>query len=173
MFVGYTKDHEGDFYNMLHLLSRNIYQINNVTWLKRMYYQKEFDENNEDLLPFPKEDDNNNDEQYDDDKLGITDTGGNESASEENIMSEDEDADHAVIDRESVNWIKTTRSGRVMKPPSRLKVYESGGASLYSYKQAVTLTPSEEKFYLQIKELNELQLFSNNGIPCVEELDDA
>ena len=34
-----------------------------------------------------------------------------------------------------------------------------------------TLMPAEENFYSQVKELNELQLFSNNGIPCVEELD--
>ena len=44
---------------------------------------------------------------------------------------------------------------------------------MYRYEKAVTLTPSEDKFYSQMKELNELQLFSNNYIPCVEELDSS
>ena len=58
-----------------------------------------------------------------------------------------------------------------MIPLARLEYYERRSASLDIYEQAVTVTPAEEKFYSQIKELNKLQLFSNNGIPCVEELD--
>ena len=58
-------------------------------------------------------------------------------------------------------------------PLARLEYYEIRSASLDIYEQAVTVTPAEEKFYSQIKELNKLQLFSNNGIPCVEELDAA
>ena len=58
-----------------------------------------------------------------------------------------------------------------MIPPETLKDYGTGGTILGNYKQAVTLTPTKEKFYSQMKELNELQLFSNNGIPCVEELE--
>ena len=60
MFVGYTKDHEGDYYDMLHPPIRTIYQIRNVTCLKQMYFQKELDEDNEDVLPLPQEYDNNN-----------------------------------------------------------------------------------------------------------------
>ena len=41
------------------------------------------------------------------------------------------------------------------------------------YGKAVTLTPAKDKFYSQIKELNELQLSSSNGISCVEDLDTA
>ena len=88
-----------------------------------MYYQKELDEDNEDLLPFPQEYDSNNDGQDDDAKVDITDTDGNESYSEYGIMSEDEYADHSVIDRESVNWTKKTTSGRVVIPPERRKDY--------------------------------------------------
>ena len=36
-------------------------------------------------------------------------------------------------------------------PPERLKDYETGGAIVDSYEQAVTLTPAEEKFYSQMK----------------------
>ena len=54
MFVGYTKDHEGDWYDMLHPPSRTIYQSCDVTWLKRMYYHKVLDEDIEYLLPFHK-----------------------------------------------------------------------------------------------------------------------
>ena len=61
-------------------------------------------------------------------------------------MSEDEDDDHAFIDRECLNWTTTRRSGRVVIPPARLKDYETGGARLDSYEQAVTLNPTEEKF---------------------------
>ena len=58
-----------------------------------------------------------------------------------------------------------------MIPPARLKDYETGGASLEIYNQVVTLTPAEEKFYQQMKELNEQKLSSNNVIPCVDNLD--
>ena len=60
-----------------------------------------------------------------------------------------------------------------MIPTVILKDCETGGSRLESYEQDVTLTPAEEKFYLQMKELNEFQLFSNNGIPCVEEINAA
>ena len=86
-FVGYTKDHEGVCYDILHPSIRTIYQICDVTWLKRMYYQNELDKYNEYLLLLLKEDDNNNDDQDDDDKVDITDTDGNESDSEDEIMS--------------------------------------------------------------------------------------
>ena len=43
--------------------------------------------------------------------------------------------------------------------------------SFTATKQAFKLMPNEENFYSQMKELNELQLFSNNIIPCVEELE--
>ena len=89
MFVGYTKDHEGDFYDMLHPPIRTIYQSRDVTWLKQMYYQKELDKDNEDLFPLPQEDYNNNDEKDYDAKVYITDTYGYESDSEEEIMLED------------------------------------------------------------------------------------
>ena len=85
-------------------------------------------------------------------------------------MLEYEDDDHTVIDIESFNCTTTTISERVVIQPEILKYYEEGGASLESYEQAVTLTPAEDKFYSQMKELNELKLFSNNCIPCVEEL---
>ena len=41
MFVGYTKDHAGECYDMLNPPSRTIYQSRDVTELKQMYYQKE------------------------------------------------------------------------------------------------------------------------------------
>ena len=51
-------------------------------------------------------------------------------------MLEDEDADHAVIDIEIINWKTTTRTGRLLIPPAILKDYETGGASLDIYEQA-------------------------------------
>ena len=138
-----------------------------------MYYKKEFDEDNEDLFPFPQEYDNTNEYQDNDDKIYTTDTYGNESESGYQIMSEDENADHTVIDINNVNWTTPTISGRAVIPPVILKDYKSDKTILDSYKKVVTLTPAKEKFYSKMKELNELQLFSNNGIPCVEELDAA
>ena len=67
---------------------RTIYQIHDVNWLKRMYYKKELDEDNEYLLPLPQEDDSNKDYQDDDSKLDITYNDGNELDSEEVIISE-------------------------------------------------------------------------------------
>ena len=100
---------------------------------------------------FPQEDGNKNYEQDYYAKVDITDTDGNKSGSQEEIMLEDEYADHAVIDIEIINWTTTTRTGRLLIPPEILKDYETGDAILDRYKQAVTLTPSEEKFYLQMK----------------------
>ena len=57
--------------------------------MKRMYYQQELDEYNEDFLPLTQEYVNNNDEQDNDTKLEIADTYGNESDIEDEIMSED------------------------------------------------------------------------------------
>ena len=45
-------------------------------------------------------------------------------------MSEDEDADHAAIDREIFNRTTTTGSGRLVIPPAILKYYETGYASM-------------------------------------------
>ena len=77
IFVGYTKYHEVNFYDILHPRIRTIYQICDVTWLKQMYDQKKLDEDNEYLLTLPQEDDNNNYEKYDDAKVDITYTDGN------------------------------------------------------------------------------------------------
>ena len=85
-----------------------------------------------------KKDDNNNDEQDDDAKVDITDTDGNESDSEDEIMSENGDSDHAIIDRDIVNCTTKTRSGRVVIPQEILKDYETGGSVLESYNQAIT-----------------------------------
>ena len=102
-------------------------------------------------MNFPQEYENKNDEKDDDAKVYTIGNDGNESYSEDEIMLEDEDADRAVIDRESANRKTTTRSGIVLIPPEILKDYETGDAILDRYKQAVTLTPSKEKFYLQMK----------------------
>ena len=76
----------------------------------------------------------------------ITDTDGNESESEEEIMSEDEDADNADIDRESVNRTTKTISGRVVIPSAIMKGYETVSSILDIYEQAVTLTSDEDNF---------------------------
>ena len=85
-------------------------------------------------------------------------------------MSKDENSDQAVTNRESVNHKKTTRSRILVIPLYRLKHHKTGGTILDSYDQAVTLTAIEDKFTLKIEDLNELQLLSNNSIPCVDEL---
>ena len=47
---------------------------------------------------FPQEDDNSNEDQDNDAKIDIVDTYGNESDSEDEIISEDENNDDVVID---------------------------------------------------------------------------
>ena len=155
---------------MLHPPIRTIYQIRDVTWPKHIYYQKELNKYNSDLLPWTQEDYNKNDEQDDGDKVEITDNDVNESDSEEKIMSEYVGTDHAVIDRESANQKTTPRSGRVAIPPARPKYYKTGVTSLDRYGKAVTLTTTVDKFYSQIKELNELQLFSKMAYHALRNL---
>ena len=79
----------------------------------------------------------------------------NYSDSEDKIMSEDENAENAVIGRVRVNRTTPKISGRIVIPSERLKYYKTGSEILDRYKQYFTLTPAEEKFYYQMKEVNE------------------
>ena len=38
MFVGYSKDHDGDCYDMYYPKTNSIYTTRDVIWLRRMYY---------------------------------------------------------------------------------------------------------------------------------------
>ena len=68
-------------------------------------------------------------------KTDITYTYGNESDNEDKIILEDENAYHAVIDRESVQRTTTTRPRRVVITPLILKDYETDGqAWIYARK---------------------------------------
>ena len=101
--------------------------------MKHIYYHKELDEDNEDLLHLPQKDNSNNEEQDDHAKVYIIDTDGNASDSEDKIMSEDKYDDHAVIAREYVTETTTRKSGMAVIPPEIMKDYEIGGARLDSY----------------------------------------
>ena len=70
-------------------------------------------------------------------------------------MSEDENADNFVIGRVSVNRTTPTISGRIVIQSEILKEYKTGSEILDRYKQDFILTPAEEKFYYQMKEVNE------------------
>ena len=70
-------------------------------------------------------------------------------------MSQDENADNFVIGRVSVNRKTPTISGRIVIQSEILKEYKTGSEILDRYKQDFILTPAEEKFYYQMKEVNE------------------
>eukprot|EP00957_Ditylum_brightwellii_P073266 5569217-Ditylum_brightwellii.AAC.1 len=53
MFVGYAIKHEGDCYEMLDPTTSIVFELCNVIWLKRMYYQKKVECNVDDLQPWP------------------------------------------------------------------------------------------------------------------------
>ena len=69
-------------------------------------------------------------------------------------MSENENSDHIVIDRQNGKYTTTKRSGKVVILPEIMKYYRTVGAILDSYEQAVALMSDEENFYSQMKELN-------------------
>ena len=94
-----------------------------------------------------------------------------ESESEEEA---DDEADPVAVEGEN-DGAPTTRSGRAFRAPIRFQDYETSHSNIdNSFQQAITFTPAEQRFYTQMKELNELQLvFSSNHIPCIEELEAA
>ena len=103
MFLGYTVYHEGYFYNMLCPSSRTIHQSRDITWLKRMYCRKKLMKTTRIYCLCRNNMTTTTRSKINYAKINIIDTYGNESDSGYEIIPEDENYDHAVIDGENIN----------------------------------------------------------------------
>jgi hypothetical protein len=50
MFVGYAEDHTGDVYRMWNAQTGKIYESRDVIWLRRMYYTKSVEEDDDEFI---------------------------------------------------------------------------------------------------------------------------
>lgn len=139
MMVGYAPHHDGDCYMMWDPHTQRIHESRDITWLKRMFYQKlratdlavdpeviEFETN---PGAGAREGVDNSEEAGDDD-----------DAAEQ---VDDDDGAGAATLRDAV-----TRSGRIVNPPARL--IEELGAEAADYE--IGLTVSEIRYYKAMKE---------------------
>eukprot|EP00957_Ditylum_brightwellii_P002720 209034-Ditylum_brightwellii.AAC.1 len=159
MMVGYAVKHEADCYEMLDPRTGTVYKTRDIIWLKRMYYQKmlQADDNDDVLQPWPE---------------GRDPTDGTPALKQQDIEVdlEKESNDESILDVvgkgekipvPDVPTVMVARSGRVSRLPERLiNEYEFGrqllDAKLGASFSSVPLTPADIKYYAQIRELNKL-----------------
>ena len=116
MFVGYATDHEGDCYEMWNPPTRRLLTSRDITWLNRMYFQK--DKPDDDIVEIDDSDDDTVEsestmEDNDDDPDAEAPPqleGGVEEAKEE-----DSDDDDNESEEEEEEQPKTTRYGRLRR----------------------------------------------------------
>jgi len=175
MFVDYTESHEGDCYFMWDPERNILYTTRDIIWLKRMYFSKPTEE--EEAPITLREDDKLEQDQKvvsfaDEVQRAIAidgaatiqhETEQNEPEAPEDDESEDEDVDtEGELEQHDNRPVSTsTRSGRAVRAPLRyIQESEEMGTTNFEAEDPyeIQLTPAEEKFYAQVKELNELSL---------------
>ena len=127
MFVGYAQQHAGDCHEMLNLKTNRILVTRDVQWLNRMHFKnngKPFDNNSDD-----------DDEETEDDPNHRTDANGTNNVNtgnQGNVAQAPTQTTTHTAQQPAVHQAEqasTTRSGRTVKPPSRL-VEEIGNAAM-------------------------------------------
>lgn len=148
MFVGHSKDHDGDCYEMWYPKTNSIYHSRDVVWLKRMYYNQVPEEGvehetmelqSDDVLEpvEPNNDDAMSDEAAsDDEEEKLADDNGNENMSFEN----------AILRQAVAIPSATTRSGATFRDVAAANIT----------KNLVGITKAEEKLFQALKTINEL-----------------
>ena len=168
MFVGYSTDHDGDCYDMWDPQSGTIYITRDIIWLKRMYYVTKLTSSEGIFLP-PESMIDQAEEVRESTTLPVIPEGDKEEEEIEFTPEEqDEQPDCAVVEGESEK-ATTTRSGRTVKRPALFEDYDLGTMAMGKKDYKIELTPAEERFYKNLKELNELALYApdhqGNRIP--------
>eukprot|EP00957_Ditylum_brightwellii_P067858 5150729-Ditylum_brightwellii.AAC.1 len=172
--VGYATKHEANCYKILDPCMGTVYETHDIIWLKCMYYKKALPVRDEDniLQTWPENSDPG---------VGLPVLKARDTNAIDNNKSDDNDDDNndetkSILDIGEGENIpvsepptsKVTCSGCVSKIPSHLaKNYEFIGhttdAKRVDVQQAyhqISLTPAEQKYYAQMRELNELSFLS-------------
>jgi hypothetical protein len=188
MFVGYSLDHTADCYKMWDPATSRVHQPRDVTWLNRMYYNREPTNNivvEPDMEPVivyhtdnpaingPGEGDNQPDETIDENE-DIDDNNGVHNLPDEFFDAETEQMGNTPygIDIPTTS----TSAGRISRPPPRLiesaTMAQAMNEIAADYKCELTL--AEEQFYdTTMRELNEMSLIGagiGGGFIYTEEL---
>ena len=148
MFVGHSKNHDGDCYEMWYPKTNSIYHSRDVVWLKRMYYtrapeegveQEEINDQSDEVLV--------QDEPKNDEEMSHRDA----SDSEEEKLDDDNDNENstfenAILRQAVVIPSATTRSGATFRDVAAANIA----------KNPVDITEAEEKLFHALKTINEL-----------------
>ena len=146
IFVGYSKDHDGDCYEMWYPKTNRVYTTRDVIWLNRMYYTKEVAEGTRVVEPLEVL--AGNDDTFidpDDDDAIHTIPKENEDGNDEHTKK-DETEEVAEEHTENQLPFGTTRSGTMFR--------DMAAANIFKY--PVQLTRAEEEYMTYMKELNEI-----------------
>jgi hypothetical protein len=146
MFVGYAVDHDGDCYEMLDVNSGTIYVTRDIVWLKRMYFSKPLNDDDDDdgvylpvhlpsaigareSNPLPSNDPNEKEASLDDVDNGAMTTGVDPNEKEASLDDVDDGAMTTGVAEGKTTTndaTATTRAGRSVKAPAYLNDYELG-----------------------------------------------
>ena len=152
LLVGYAVDHDGDCYEMWDPVLGSVHVTRDVVWLKKMYYQEKQGAETLVLEPTSVEVKSVNWNEELEESTGIM----AEEAEQEKPTSQGENNGEGVRNM--------TRYGRQVRKPT-----------LYGFDTGLTmrLTPAEERFYHEMKELQELSLFSTEDYGIEEIVDEG
>ena len=186
--VGYANDHEGACYQMYNPESNVLYESRDIVWLKRLYFPNtlpaldrqieeidstEVRESISTELPVVA---------GENERTVVEDSVDNEIEEESESDGDEEDevpdlithTDEAKNANEEVPWREVPRSryGRTIVPPASRTDLISATRHLNNVMygaingelENTMLLPAEEKFYLELRSLNELSLYGNEVI---------
>ena len=171
MMVGYALQHTGDTYRMWDPNTNRIHTTRDIIWLKRMFYPKiirpevstgvdnEAGEGLEVRIESSGEGVESNDKDDSEEANNENEDANENTVYESGIEPEAQEAESTEVDddEEAVEPLDeaapvVTRSGRIVRPPSRYK--EDLGAIAMSYE--IGLTDAEREYYTTMKEIGEM-----------------
>jgi hypothetical protein len=142
MFVGYSKGHHGDCYEMWDPDTHMVHQSRDVIWLKRMFFERAITQDNIVVAPII------------DDNLKVDGAAAGESGDDppldDILPAEQTVTEVPAVARDD----RTTRSGRVITAPTLLMHETTAAAQDYEIK----LTTAEHNYYQAISQLGEYAL---------------
>ena len=189
MFIGSSRDYDGDCYNMVDPLTGTVYHTRDVTWLRRMYYTKA-DASSQGELQFNRDYLNTANENIaataDDDEDNEEDEGTKDGTNAVDPVTEGEIPDDAVtVPTSNVTIPNTDRSGRAVWVCEIYKALQGSmetrttrsdnetaetailNAEMYGPTE-VGLTPVEDMFYSAMNDLYNLHFLSMIELPAID-----
>jgi Reverse transcriptase (RNA-dependent DNA polymerase)/Zinc knuckle len=139
MFVGYSQSHSSDTYRMWDPRSKRVHITRDIRWLKKMYFQElsivqhnfSIDDITDPKSNIRIDDDSQHTNGNSDESLSENDNLDNESQGN-NYEDYDEHGNNENDNNDcGEENLRTTRSGRIVRPPSRFKEFTTIGTDGY------------------------------------------